>query len=328
MQAPTNGGVLSRGLKKELVVLSGSSSPQLAEEIASHLKQPVGRVQLSRFSDGEIYVRSEDSVRGSDAFIIQTLSPPINDNIMELLILIDAQKRASTDAITAVVPYYAYARQDKKGKSREPITAKLLADLLTVAGISRLCTMDVHADSIQGFFNVPVDHLTAMPLLASYFKKKGLEDLVVVSPDVGRVKSAKKFADRLKADLAIMHKIRPSMNHAEILEVVGEVDGKNCLLVDDMVDTAGTMVEAARALKARGAKAIFACATHPVLSGPAKERLKDSPIEQIVFTNSLAIPKEKMLDKYKVLSIAPLFAQVIQNIHNDESVSSLFDGNV
>lgn len=319
---------MSHGLKKELLVFSGTANEELSQKIAKELNLSLGGVDISRFSNNEIYVRFDESVRGADVFVIQTLSNAVNDSLMELLIMIDALKRASADAITAVIPHYGYSRQDKKSKAREPITAKLIADILTVAGISRIATVDLHADSIQGFFDKPVDHLTAMSLIARYFKNKDFKDVVVVSPDVGRVKTAKKFADLLGANLAILHKSRPEANVAEITHVVGDVKGKVALVVDDMIDTAGTMCEAAKAIIDNGAQKVLAAATHPILSGPAVERLEKSPFEEVVFTDTIPVPKEKMVSKFKLLSIAPLLARVIANIHNDESVSTLFEKNL
>jgi len=319
---------LSHGIKKELMVFSGSSNPELAVSVASDLKIGLGKVDLSRFSNGEIYAHYLQSVRGGDLFIIQTLANRVNDSLMELLIMIDAAKRASADAITVIIPHYGYARQDKKTKAREPITAKLVADLLSTAGIDRLVSVDLHAGSIQGFFNVPVDHLTAVAALSDYFKDKKLKDLVVVSPDVGRVKTAKKFADYLGADLAILHKARPNHNKAEIHHVVGEVKGKIALLVDDMIDTAGTVCEAASAVVENGATDVYAAATHPVLTGKAIERLEKSSIKEVVFSDTIPIAKEKMINKIKVLSLAHLIALTIKNIHDDGSVSKLFRGDV
>jgi ribose-phosphate pyrophosphokinase len=317
---------MASNLSKRLMIFCGRSNQELGQEIADFLKTRLGRVKISTFSNGEIYVHYQESVRGADVFVIQTLCAPVNDNLMELLIMIDALKRASAARISAVIPHYGYARQDKKMTAREPISAKLVADLLGVAGIDRLVTMDLHAGQIQGFFNVPVDHLTALPLLASYFKKKELDDLVVVSPDVGRVKMAKKYADKLGAQLAILHKTRPAHNLAEVTHVIGKVKGRPALIIDDMVDTAGTIVGGAETLIEKGAREVYACATHPLLSGPAMKRIAESPIKELVVTNTLPIPSEKMIDKFKILSIAPLFAQAIRNVHEDKSVSQLFEG--
>jgi ribose-phosphate pyrophosphokinase len=309
--------------RKRLMVFSGSSHMELGEEVATGIGVTLGGVESSRFSNGEIYVRFLDSVRGVDAFVIQTCSEPVNDNIMELLLMIDALKRASAKRITAVMPYYGYSRQDKKTLAREPISAHLVADIITAAGANRVLSVDLHAGQIQGFFDFPLDHITAMPLLASYIIQKNLKDLVVVSPDAGRVKVAKRLSDKLHVPMAIMHKRRPEKNVAEIMHVIGEVEGKNAILIDDMVDTAGTMVEAAAALKKQGAKEIYACATHPILSGSAVERIGISEIKEMVVTNTLPVPPEKKIDKITVLSIAPLLANTITAVFKEESVSEI-----
>ncbi|HCG99489.1 MAG TPA: ribose-phosphate pyrophosphokinase [Actinobacteria bacterium] len=311
---------------KRLMMFSGRSIPALAHEIAGHLGIHLGKVELATFSSGEIYVRYLESVRGAEVFAVQTLCEPINDYLVELLIMVDALKRASAHRISAVVPFYGYARQDKKAAAREPITAKLIADILMTAGINRLITVDLHAGQIQGFFNVPVDHLTGLPLLVDYFKEKNLENLVIVSPDVGRVKMAKKFSDRIGATLAILHKSRPAHNVAEISHVIGEVEGRPCLVVDDMVDTAGTLASGAQALIEHGAKEVYAAATHPVLSGPAIDRIAKSPIKELVVLNTLPIAANKLIPKIKVVFIAQLFAEAIRNVYEDRSVSELFDG--
>lgn len=316
----------SRNAKKRLMVFSGSSNPELGKEIVNYLGINLGQVKLSKFSNGEIYVKFLESVRGADVFAVQTFSAPVNTHLMELLIMIDALKRASAERISAVVPHYGYSRQDKKTTAREPITAKLIADLLSVSGINRLLTMDLHAGQIQGFFDVPVDHLTALPVLSGYFKEKNLKNLVVVSPDVGRVKMAKKFSDKLQADLAILHKSRPSHNVAQVSQIVGEVEGKVALLVDDMIDTGGTITEGAQTLLREGVKEVYACATHPILSGPAPEKLQNSPIKEVVVTNTLPLVKKQKIPKLKVLSIASTFAQTILNVYKDESVSAIFEG--
>lgn len=310
----------------KLTIFSGSSNPPLVKEICDYLGITPGKVKISRFSNGEIYVRFEESVRGTDAFIVQTIFSPVNENLMELLVMIDALKRASAERVTAVIPHYGYARQDKKTTAREPITAKLVADLLSVAGIGRLLTMDLHAGSIQGFFDVPVDHLSAFPLFAEYLRKKVADNLVIVAPDVGRAKTAAKLANRLQKPVAFLYKTRPEHNVSEVTKVVGEVKGKVAVLIDDMIDTAGTMTHGARALIECGAKEVYACATHAVLSEPAEERLENSPIKEVVITNTIPFGKEKKSKKFKVLSIAPLFAQTIKNIHENESVSQLFEG--
>jgi ribose-phosphate pyrophosphokinase len=270
-------------------------------------------------------VRIKETVRGADVFVVQPLSYPVNDSIMELLIMIDALARASAGRITAVIPYYGYARQDRKARSRDPITAKLMADLLAAAGANRVLTMDLHADQIQGFFNFPVDHLKAMPILADYFKNKDLDDIVVVSPDVGGVTRARGLADRLVAPLAIIDKRRPEPNVAEVMNIVGKVKDKTVIIVDDMVDTAGSLTMGVQALMERGAKAVYTCCTHAVLSGPAIERLKAAPIEEVVVTNTIPLRDGQKLDKIKVLSVAPMFAEAILRIHENKSVSTLFD---
>ena len=309
--------------RKRLMVFAGTSHLELGEEVATGIGVTLGGVEMSRFSNGEIYVRFLDSVRGVDAFVIQTCSEPVNDNIMELLLMIDALKRASAKRITAVMPYYGYSRQDKKTLAREPISAHLIADIITAAGANRVLSVDLHAGQIQGFFDFPLDHITGLPLLASYIVQKNLKNLVVVSPDAGRVKVAKRLSDKLRVPMAIMHKRRPEKNVAEIMHVIGEVEGKNAILIDDMVDTAGTMVEAAAALKKYGALDIYACATHPILSGSAVERIGISEIKEMVVTNTLPVPPEKKIDKITVLSIAPLLANTITAVFKEESVSEI-----
>jgi ribose-phosphate pyrophosphokinase len=309
--------------RKKLMVFSGTSHPELGEEVATGIGIALGGVELSRFSNGEIYCRFLESVRGADAFVIQTCAEPVNDHIMEMLLMFDALKRASTKRITAVIPYYGYSRQDKKTLAREPISAHLVADLVTAAGADRVVSVDLHAGQIQGFFDLPLDHITGMPLLASCLVQKNLKDLAVVSPDAGRVKVAKHLSDKLHVPMAIMHKRRPEKNVAQIMNVIGDVEGMNAVLVDDMVDTAGTMVEAAEALKRHGAKDIYACATHPILSGSAIERIEHSEIKELVVTNTLPVPPEKKIGKITVLSIAPLLANTITAVFKDESVSEI-----
>ena len=270
-------------------------------------------------------MRFLESVRGADVFLVQSMSSPVNAALMELLIMADAARRASARNITAVITHYGYARQDKKSAAREPITAKLVADLITVAGVDRVITMDLHQGQIQGFFNTPVNHLTALPIIASYFEEKQLKDCCVVSPDVGRVKVCKKLADMLGASLAIMHKGRPEHNVAEITHVIGDVAGKTCIVADDMIDTAGSITAGARALIAAGAKEVYVAATHGIFSPPAFERIADSPVVEVVVTNTLPVPDESCEGKMRVLSVAPLFAHAIQNVYDDESVSELFD---
>ena len=312
--------------RKKLMIFSGRSYPELGRQIAGHLGISLGKVDLKSFSNGELYVRYEESVRGCDAFVVQTCSEPINDNIMELLLMIDALKRASAKRISAVVPYYGYSRQDKKTLAREPISARMIADLLEVAGADRVLTMDLHAGQIQGFFSGPMDHLTAVPLLASYISRQSFQELVIVSPDAGRVKMANKYTDHLGVPMAILHKRRPVHNQAEVLHVIGEVEGKIAFLVDDMIDTAGTLAASSEALMKAGAKEVYACATHGVFSGPAKERLDASPLKKVVVSNTLPIPAEHLSEKVEVLSIASIFANTIASVFKDESVSELFGG--
>ncbi len=308
-------------------IFTGNSNPELAKEIAQYLGVPMGNAEVGTFSDGEICVNIYETVRGADVFVVQSMCYPVNDNLMELLIMIDAFKRASAGRITAVIPYYGYARQDRKAKARDPITAKLVADLITSAGANRVLTMDLHAPQIQGFFNIPLDHLLGMPILAHYFIERGLEgdEVVVVSPDVGSVTRARSFANRLNSSLAIVDKRRPRANVAEVMNVIGDVKGKKAILIDDVVDTAGTLTQAALALVERGATEIYACCTHGVLSGPGVERIKNSPIRELVITNTIPLPPEKRIDKIKILSVAPLFAEAVDRIYEDISVSPLFE---
>jgi ribose-phosphate pyrophosphokinase len=317
--------------KKRMMLFSGTAHPRLAQEIADHLGVTLTDPHLSRFASGEIYVRYEESVRGTDAFVIQTHADPVNESIMEQAIMIDALKRASAKRITAVVPYYGYSRQDKKALAREPISAKLVADILTVAGADRVVSVDMHSGQIQGFFDFPVDHLTGLPLLSDYLthdlELQG-DELVVVAPDAGRVKTAERLAGHVGADLAIIEKRRSrhEAHKVETIGVVGKVGGRACILMDDMIDTAGTIVEGARALEAEGASAVYAAATHAVLSGKAVPRLEESPIQKVVVTNTLPIPEEKRIDKMAVLSIAPIIASALQAVFEDESVSEIFHG--
>ncbi|MGG7179044.1 ribose-phosphate diphosphokinase [Clostridium paraputrificum] len=318
--------MLSHG--KNIKIFTGNSHPELAKEIAEILGLPVGDSNVGTFSDGEISVNIGETVRGADVFIVQSTCSPVNNNLMELLIMIDAFKRASAGRITAVIPYYGYARQDRKAKSRDPITAKLVADLLTAAGAHRVLTMDLHAAQIQGYFNIPVDHLMGAPILSKHFVDKGLadqDDVVVVSPDLGSVTRARKFADRLHAPIAIIDKRRPKANVSEIMNIIGEVEGKRCILIDDMIDTAGTIANAANALKDLGAKAVYACCTHGVLSGPAFERLNNSAIEELVMLNTITLPETVDAKKITSLSVAPLFAEAIKRIYDDEPISKLFE---
>lgn len=315
-------------MTKTMAIFSGSTCPELAEEIATSLGTTLGNVKLENFSNGEIYARYLESVRGADVFIVQSTSTPnVNEALMELLIMADAAKRASARTVNAVVPCYGYVRQDRKAAAREPITAKLVANIMTAAGIDRTITIDLHQGQIQGFFDTPVDHLTALPIFADYFKKKGLQetDLCVVSPDVGRAKAAKKLSDMLEADLAIMHKGRPGHNKAEITALIGDVKGKTCVVNDDMIDTAGTLCAAVATLKEKGADKVYVCATHPIFSGPAYDRLENSQIDEVVVCNTVYVPQERQTGKINVISVAPLLARAINNVYANESVASLFD---
>lgn len=313
---------------RNIKVFTGNSHPQLAQDIADILGVPVGKSKVSTFSDGEISVDINETVRGNDVFIVQSTCSPVNNNLMELLIMIDAFKRASAGRITAVIPYYGYARQDRKAKSRDPITAKLVADLLTAAGAHRVLTMDLHAAQIQGYFNIPVDHLLGAPILAEHFIAKGLadqDDVVVVSPDLGSVTRARKFADNLNAPIAIIDKRRPKANVSEIMNIIGEIDGKRCILIDDMIDTAGTIANAANALKDLGAKNVYACCTHGVLSGPAISRINGSAIEELVMLNTISLSEDMDTTKIRSISVAPLFAEAIKRIYDDQPISKLFE---
>lgn len=308
-------------------IFTGNANPKLAMDIAENLGISLGEGSVGTFSDGEICVKIDESVRGADVFVVQPTCHPVNNNLMELLIMIDALKRASAGRITAVIPYYGYARQDRKAKAREPITAKLVADLITVAGADRVLTMDLHAAQIQGYFNIPVDHLLGGPIIAKYFQEKNLKDVVVVSPDHGSVARARSFAEKLDAPIAIIDKRRPKANVAEVMNIIGEVEGKTAILVDDLIDTAGTICLGAEALIKEGVKEVYAACTHPVLSGPAIERLKASPIKEVVVTDTIPLDSEKKIDKIKVISVAPIFAEAINRIYEDLSVSILFDNN-
>jgi ribose-phosphate pyrophosphokinase len=311
-------------VNRELRVFSGSANKPLAKEICNVLNIPLGAISLTKFSDGEIYCQILENVRGKDVFIIQPTCSPVNKNIMELLIMIDAFKRSSAARITAVLPYYGYARQDRKDKPRVPISSKLVADLLTAAGTDRILSMDLHAGQIQGFFDIPVDHLYALPVLVDYVKKLDIPNLTVVSPDAGGVERARSFARIINADLAIMDKRRTAPNEAEILNVIGQVDGRNIIIIDDMIDTAGTLVNSVLALKKKKAERIYACATHGVLSGPAIDRLRNVPIEKIIVTNTVSPDESKSLPNMVVLSVASLLGKAIQSIHEETSVSNLF----
>ena len=309
----------------EIKIFSGNSNKPLAEKIAAKLNTTLGEMEVTHFSDGEIYVRFNETIRGTDVFLIQSTSYPVNGNLMELLIMIDAARRASAGRITAVIPYFGYARQDRKARSREPITAKLVANLITSAGADRVLTMDLHCAQIQGFFDIPLDNLVGGPTLYNYFKPKVDENFVVVSPDIGSVARARKVAARMDAQMAIIDKRRPKANVMEVMNIIGDVKGKNCLMVDDMIDTAGTIVQGARALKEAGAKAIYACCSHGVLSGPAIERLADSPIDELAILDTIDIPKDKILPIFKIISTAQMFASAIENVYLDKSMSKIYD---
>ncbi|AFS79380.1 ribose-phosphate pyrophosphokinase PrsA [Gottschalkia acidurici 9a] len=306
-------------------IFAGNSNKDLAENICTELGIEMGSSEVGKFSDGEISVNIGETVRGVDVFIIQPTCPPSNDNLMELLIMIDALKRASAGRINAVVPYYGYARQDRKAKARDPITSKLVADIITAAGADRVVSMDLHAAQLQGYFDIPVDHLLGGPILAEYFKKMVDKDTVIVSPDVGGVQRARNFASILDLPIAIIEKRRPKANVSEVMNVIGDIEGKNAIIVDDIIDTAGSMTKAAQVLQDFGAKKVYACCTHAVLSGPAIERIKDSVIEKLVVTDTIPLSEEKQIDQIDVVSVAPMFAKAIKRIYQNESVSTLFN---
>ncbi|MEK4306189.1 ribose-phosphate diphosphokinase [Oceanobacillus sp. M60] len=310
----------------KLRLFSLNSHYTLAKEIADILNVPLGKSSVKHFSDGEIQINIEESVRGCEVYLIQSTSEPANEHIMELLIMIDAMKRASAESINVIIPYYGYARQDRKARAREPITAKLIADLIETAGASRIITLDLHARQIQGFFDLPVDQLMGVPVLAEYFKKKlPTEEVIVVAPDNGGVGRARKMATILDAPIALIDKRRPKPNVSQVMNVIGNVAGKKVILIDDLIDTAGTLISAADALVDRGAEEIYACCTHPVLSGPAVERIKSSIIKELVITNSIYLPEEKQINKITSLTIAPLLADAVLRVHNNASVSVLFE---
>jgi len=315
--------VPSHGFK----LLCGTANRPLAEEMARHIGVELCKVTLSRFADGEIFVRIDENVRGNDVFIIQPTNPPA-DHIFELLLLIDAAKRASAARVTVVMPYYGYSRQDRKDQPRVAIGAKLLANMIVTAGAHRVLGLDFHQHQLQGFFDIPVDHLYAMPVFTAHYRKKNLGEVAVVAPDVGSAKMARGFAKRLNASLAIIDKRRPSPNVSEVMNVVGEVEGLDCILVDDMIDTAGTVSEASRALKQMGAKNVYVCATHALLSGPARKRLEEAPITEVAVTNTIAIPEDREFDKLTVLSVGELLAKAVRLTHAEQSVSSLFEEQV
>ena len=316
---------MKNGVYTEYKVFAGNAHRELAEEISSIMGKPLGKSTVTKFSDGEISVSLWETVRGIDVYIIQPTCDPVNDNLLELLIMIDAMKRASAGRINAVIPYYGYARQDRKAKARDPITAKLVANIIMAAGADRVLTMDLHANQIQGYFDIPVDHLVGMPIIAKYFKEKNLEDLCVVSPDHGSVTRARNLAEFLNCPIAIVDKRRPEPNKSEIMNIIGDIDGKNCIILDDMIDTAGTITNAANAIHDLGAKNVFAAATHPVLSGPAIERLEQSAIGEVVLLNTLPVPEEHRIEKMTFLSVAPLFAEAMTRVFTNGSISKLFD---
>ncbi len=321
---------MKNGVYSDFKIFAGNSNPALAQEIANIMGKPLGKATVNKFSDGEISVSLWESVRGEDVYIIQSTCAPVNDNLMELLIMVDAMKRASASRINAVIPYYGYARQDRKAKARDPITAKLTADLLSTAGVDRIITMDLHASQIEGYFDVPVDHLLGSPILGNYFRdqiKLGNidKDVVIVSPDLGSVTRTRKFANILDAPIAIVDKRRPKPNVSEVMNIIGDINGKTAILVDDMVDTAGTITNAANALVERGAKEVYACATHPVLSGPAFKRINDSAIKEMILLNTIPVAENSMTEKIHMLSVAPIFSEVIHRIFVNESLSNLFD---
>ncbi len=308
----------------EIKLFTGNANPRLAQKIADELHMTLSKANVSKFSDGEIAVDIKESVRGSDVYIVQSTCAPTNDNLMELLIMIDAMKRASAGRITAVMPYYGYARQDRKAKPRDPITAKLVADLLQVAGIDRLLTMDLHANQIQGYFDIPVDHLLGGPILINHITQMNIPDLVVVSPDHGSVNRVRNLAESLNVPMAFVDKRRPKANVSEVMNIVGDVKDKNILLLDDMIDTGGTLVNAANAIREQGGKDIYAVGTHAVLSGPAIERIKNSILKEVIMLDTVYLPPEKAIDKIKIISCAPIFAQAIKKTFENESISVLF----
>ncbi len=311
---------------KDIKIFTGNANKELAQKICDELGATLGKSKVSAFSDGEISVDIGETVRGVDVFVVQPTCPPTNDNIMELLIMMDAFKRASAGRINAVIPYYGYARQDRKAKSREPITSKMVANLITTAGADRVLSMDLHAAQLQGYFDIPVDHLLGGQILANYFKDMAsCQDTVVVSPDVGGVQRARNFASLLDLPIAIIEKRRQKANESEVMNVIGDIEGKNTIIIDDIIDTAGSMTKAAEALKQMGAKSVYACCTHAVLSGPAIQRINDSVIEKLVVTDTIPLTKEKQIDKIDVVSVAPIFAEAIRRVYKNESISCLFD---
>ncbi|MEO0096316.1 MAG: ribose-phosphate pyrophosphokinase [candidate division WOR-3 bacterium] len=309
----------------KIMLFSGSSSVELTEEIAKCISIPISKSTVTKFADGELKIKIEENIRGQDIFIVQSTNPPA-ENLLELLLFLDAAKRASAERITAVIPYFGYARQDRKDEPRVPISAKLIADLLAISGAHRVLTMELHAEQIQGFFNIPVDHLYAAPVFIDYYQEKGIENYVVVSPDAGRVNRVRAFARRIGKDIpiAIIDKRRTGPNQSKVINVIGDVKGKNAIIYDDMIDTGGTIIDAAEALANKGVREIYVCAVHGIFSRNAVEKIENSPIKEVSVTNTLKIPKEKVVDKLKILSIAYLLAEAIKRIHNNESISSLF----
>lgn len=316
---------MSGRLSSNIQIFTCNSNPKLAQDICNYLGIPLGDAHVGKFSDGEIQIKLNETVRGSDVYVIQSTCDPVNQHLMELLVMVDSLKRASAETINVVIPYYGYARQDRKAQARDPITAKLVANLIQTAGADRLITIDLHAPQIQGFFDIPVDQLLGVPILADYYLEKNLSDVVVVSPDHGGVVRARRLAERLEAPIAIIDKRRPAPNVAEVMNIIGEIEDRNCIIVDDIIDTAGTITLAANALVEQGARAVFACCTHPVFSGPAINRIRESHIEEMVVTDTIPLSKEKQLDKIRVLSVAPLMSEAIKRVHNKQSVSKLFN---
>ncbi len=316
---------MRNGIYADYKIFNCNSNVALAEKVANIMGKPLGKATVTKFSDGAISFNIWETVRGIDCYIIQSTCDPVNDNLMELLIMIDAMKRASAGRINAVIPYYGYARQDRKAKARDPITSKLVANLIVAAGAERVITMDLHANQIQGYFDIPVDHLLGMPIIAEYFKEKNLEDLCIVSPDHGSVGRARSLAEVLNCPIAIIDKRRPEPNRSEIMNIIGNIDGKNCIIIDDMIDTAGTICNAAKAIIDLGAKSVYAAATHAVLSGPAVQRLDESVFSEVVLLDTIPVPDEKRLPLMTFLSVAPLFAEAMSRVFTNGSVSALFD---
>ena len=308
-----------------LRLFTGNSHPELAQEVAEHMGIELSKSTVTKFSDGEISVSIWESIRGKDCFIIQSTCNPVNDNLMEILIMTDALKRASANSVTAVIPYYGYARQDRKAKARDPITSKLVANMITAAGVDRVITMDLHASQEQGFFDIPVDHMLGQPLLTDYFKLKELDDLVIVSPDHGSVTRARNMAKPFNVPIAIIDKRRPEPNKSEIMNIIGDIVGKNCVILDDMIDTAGTICNAAKALMDLGANSVYACATHGILSGPALERIEASPIKEMVLLNTIPIPEDKKIKKITLLSTGHIFAETISRVYSNKPISVMFE---